>query len=191
MHWDDERANPLSVRLHDTQVYPISGSVPAHHWHVCALVSVCVCEREWQGERLLCRDVRTEQYLCFKIAKTFLKKKAESICGARCWFCGAASHIVLCMGDSARSRMLLWMKKPACKNEFKSECRLQARLTIYKCKNATYYLFCWPLAFYPDKSLVRTVPLVSLVDRTIFLCLMRLHHLLLHGQQLADSFLFS
>ena len=39
------RANPLSVRVQcisDTQVYPISGGVPAHHWHVCALVSVHV-----------------------------------------------------------------------------------------------------------------------------------------------------
>ena len=26
------------------------------------------------------------------------------------------------------------MKTPACKNKFTSECRLQTRLTIYKCK---------------------------------------------------------
>ena len=32
--------------------------------------------------------------------------------------------------------IFLWMKTPACKNEFTSECRLQ---TSYKCKNTTFF----------------------------------------------------
>ena len=57
------------VCLYDTQVYPISGSVPAHHWHLCTLLSVSVCEREWRGERVLRGDEWTEWYLYYKIAK--------------------------------------------------------------------------------------------------------------------------
>ena len=71
-----------------------------------------------------------------------------------------------------------------------SECRLQMRLTIYKCKKRQHILyFAAPLFFYPNESLVRTVPLrLFLIDRTIFqrLCLMRLHHPLSRDQQLTD-----
>ena len=47
--------------------------------------------------------------------------------------------------------IFLWFKTLACKNEFTSECRLQT---------PTYSLFSWPLVFYPDKSLVKKVPLL-------------------------------
>ena len=54
--WGGERdgagESAVSVCISDARVYPVSGSVPAHHWHACALVSVCVCERERQGERV-------------------------------------------------------------------------------------------------------------------------------------------
>ena len=39
------------------------------------------------------------------------------------------------------------MKTPACKNEFTSECRLQTRLTIYKCKNASIFFILLTTCF--------------------------------------------
>ena len=83
------------------------------------------------------------------------------------------------------------MKTTACKNEFTPECRLQTRL-FTSAITQTYSLFCWPLVSYPDKSLVRTVPLRLSRRPHIFqrLCLIRLHYLLSHDQQLAH-FTFS
>ena len=39
-----ESAVSACACISDTWVYPISGRVPSHHWHLCPLVSVCVCE---------------------------------------------------------------------------------------------------------------------------------------------------
>ena len=158
--------------------------------HACLCVRACLCVCVWgrmTGRKSATRRWMNGTIFIFKNRLKIKKQYQFVALSVDLWRC--ATH---CSTYGRHcSPMFLWMKTPACKNEFTSECKLQARLTIYKCKNATYYLFCWPLAFYPDKSLVRTVPLVSLVDRTIFLCLMQLHDLLLHGQQLADSFLFS
>ena len=54
--------------------------------------------------------------------------------------------------------IFLGMKTPAFKKEFTSECRLQTRLTIYKCKNINLY-FILLTTFIQTESLVRNVPL--------------------------------
>ena len=55
--------------------------------------------------------------------------------------------------------LILWMKTPACKNEFTSEGLLFT--IIYKCKNASIFfiLLTTFILFDPDKGLVRTAAL--------------------------------
>ena len=85
------RANPPSVRVQcisDTQVYPISGGVPAHHWHVCALVSVHVWMR-MTGRKSAMR--RWMNWTIFRFQNCVKKTtKKQSICGAWCSSYGAA-----------------------------------------------------------------------------------------------------
>ena len=84
--------------------------------------------------------------------------------------------------------IFLWMKTPACKNEFS----YKRDKLFTSAKTATFSLFCWAIVYYPDKSLVRKVPL-CLSRRSHHLSrsfLMRLHNFLSHDQQLAD-FTFS
>jgi hypothetical protein len=73
-----ETAVSACACISETQVYPMSGSVPAHHWHVCALVSVCLCERERQGERVLGGDKWTIIIIQNR-AKKELKKQKEFV----------------------------------------------------------------------------------------------------------------
>ena len=107
-----ESAVSACACISDTRVYPISGSVPAHHWHVCALVSVCVCVcvNENDGEKHCYAEMneRNDMYIS-KSRKKATKK--QSNCGAQCSFCGAVPHSGPCMGNTAIS--LVFNNEPA------------------------------------------------------------------------------
>ena len=66
-----------------------------------ACLSLCGCANENDREKECYGEMneRNNIYISKSCIKK-MKKKAESICGARCCFCGAAPHIGLCMENT-------------------------------------------------------------------------------------------